>query len=50
LDRASLWLPSQRVADQVRAQGLEQVKPMLSLEDEAIVQALGEWHHQVKRQ
>lgn len=46
----SLWLPSERVADQVRVLGLEQVQPMQSLDDEAIVQALGEWHHQAKRQ
>ena len=50
LNSPSLWLPSERVADQVRAQGLERVQPMRSLDDEAIVQALGEWHHQAKRQ
>lgn len=50
LSGPSLWLPSERVAEQVRAQGMERVHWMPALDDEAIVQALGEWHYQAKRQ
>lgn len=48
LRQRQLWLPSERAVADARAQGLDQLAVLAALDEPAIVQALGEWHHRAK--